>query len=107
MPGLVQAIRQLYEKGSFSELPLGPIGQYIEVYEEKWKAPIESIIGPLMKALCVSNAKDRNVLNQLINRDFPAAKVLTIITAKFCHQVHIIFYLIIFELKYILTCFFI
>lgn len=92
MPSLVRAIKQLYERGSFSEMPRGPIGQNIEVYEEKWKAPIESIIGSLVKAFCVSNIKDRNALNQLINRDFPAAKILPIITAKFCHQVLITFY---------------
>lgn len=87
MPSLVQNIRKLYEKGSFSEMPRGPLGNYVEVTDEKWKAPIEGILGALMKAFCVNNAQDRNLLNQLIQRQFPEAKSLPIITTKFRHQV--------------------
>lgn len=87
MPALVQNIKKLHENGKFSEMPRGPLGQYVEVIDEKWKAPVEGILGSLMKAFLVNNVHDRNLLNQLIQKQFPEARSLSIVTSKFRHQV--------------------
>lgn len=88
MPAFVDAIKNHYKKGGFSELPRGPFGQYIEVIDDKWKAPIETIIGRNLQAFCVNNAKDRNELNKIIKTNFPGARSLPIITTKFHHKVY-------------------
>lgn len=88
MPAFVIAIKNHYNKGGFSEMPRGPFSQYIEVTDEKWKAPIETIIGHNLLAFCVNNVKDRNELNKIIKTSFPAARSLPIITTKFHHKVY-------------------
>lgn len=88
MPDLLNAIDQLYRKGQFTELPRGPLGKYIEVADEKWKASIESVLGARISAFVVNDAKDREVLSRLISTKFREAKMCSIITTKFTNQMY-------------------
>lgn len=93
MPGLIKEIQKLYERGKFSELPRGPVGRYIEVLDEKWKSYIELTLGSTMTGFLVNNQNDQNVLNDLITKQFPAARRLPIYTGKFSNQVNFEFHL--------------
>ncbi|XP_055546157.1 structural maintenance of chromosomes protein 6 [Wyeomyia smithii] len=89
MPALAARIRQLHEQRRFSELPRGPLGQYIKVKDKKWTAMIEVLIGPgILTAFYVNSDADRNALNQLIQREFPDLRGRTIITGRFHKQVY-------------------
>ncbi|XP_058823192.1 structural maintenance of chromosomes protein 6-like [Topomyia yanbarensis] len=89
MPAFVARIRQLHEQRKFSELPRGPLGQYIKVKDKKWTAMIETVIGPgMLTAFYVNSDADRTALNQLIQREFPDMRGRTIITSRFHKQVY-------------------
>lgn len=89
MPAFVARIRQLHEQGRFTELPRGPLGQYIKVKNKKWTAMVETVISPgMLTAFYVNSDADRNAINQLIQREFPEMRGRTIITSKFHKQVY-------------------
>lgn len=81
----------MHRKGEFNQLPRGPLGKYIEVTEEKFKGPVETIFGPKLMAFCVNDAKDRETLSRLFtkmssrHRD---VKRCSIITSKFIDRVY-------------------
>lgn len=66
MPTLVKRIEQLSSQGKFSQKPRGPLGQYVEVPNAKWKNAIEQLCGGLLNAFFVNSDKDRTVLDKLI-----------------------------------------
>ncbi|XP_058455820.1 structural maintenance of chromosomes protein 6 [Malaya genurostris] len=89
MPSFVARIGQLYKQRKFTELPRGPLGQYIKVKNKKWTAMIETVIGPgMLTAFYVNSDADRATLNQLIDREFRDMRGRTIITSRFHNQVH-------------------
>ncbi|XP_062715396.1 structural maintenance of chromosomes protein 6 [Aedes albopictus] len=89
MPAFVAKIKQMHQQGRFSELPRGPLGQYIKVKDKKWTAMIETVISPgILTAFYVNSDADRNTLNQLIQREFPEMRGRSIITSRFHKQVY-------------------
>ena len=88
MPRCVQRIVALFNAGKFTEMPRGPLGQYIEIPEKKWKSAVESILGTILLAFFVSCDKDRITLYQLLNREFPEIAKSQIITGKFYHEIY-------------------
>lgn len=88
MPQLVHAIGALNKRGSFTKLPRGPLGHYVELTDDKWKVAIEHIIGSYVHSFVVNDAKDRAVLSQLIKRDFPRHARYAIITSRFADHVY-------------------
>lgn len=91
MPELIKSIEQMHKKGEFRQLPRGPLGKYIEVTEEKFKGPVESIFGAKLLSFCVNDAKDRDVLSRLFSKmssRYPDVKKCSIITTKFVDHVY-------------------
>lgn len=89
MPAFVARIRELYEQQRFSEMPRGPLGQYIKVKDKQWTAMVETVIGPgILTAFYVNSDADRTALNQLIQREFHNLSGRTIITGRFHKQVY-------------------
>ncbi|XP_055640392.1 structural maintenance of chromosomes protein 6 isoform X2 [Toxorhynchites rutilus septentrionalis] len=89
MPAFVAKIKELHKQGRFTELPRGPLGQYIKVKDKKWTAMIETVISPgMLTAFYVNSDADRNTMNQLIQREFPEMRGRTIITSRFHKQVY-------------------
>lgn len=91
MPELINQMEQLHRKGEFRQLPRGPIGKYIEVTEEKFKGPIEALLGKKLTSFCVNDAKDRDVLNRLfakMSSKYPDVKKCAVITTKFSGQMY-------------------
>lgn len=48
--------------------PLGPIGTFIKVKDERWTQVLEDVIGNVLNAFCVTNHQDRVLLQQLIRQ---------------------------------------
>lgn len=89
MPAFVAKIKQMHQQGRFTELPRGPLGQYIKVKDKKWTAMIETVISPgILTAFYVNSDADRNTLNQLIQREFPEMRGRSIITSRFHKEVY-------------------
>lgn len=88
MPQLLNSIQALYKRGAFSQMPRGPLGHYVELLDDTFKVGIETIIGNLIHSFVVNDAKDRNVLAQLIKRDYPNHSRHAIITSSFKDRVY-------------------
>lgn len=87
MPRLVAEIEQLYKHGKFTEMPLGPIGAFVEVNNAKYLGVVEDALKSVLHAFYVNDAKDRVVLNELF-RKYPGARA-TVITSRFMKRVRI------------------
>ncbi len=91
MPELLKMIEQSHRKGDFRQLPRGPLGKYIEVTEEKYKGPVEQLLGPKLLSFCVNDSKDREVLNRIFNKlspKYPEVKRISVICMKFMDNVY-------------------
>jgi hypothetical protein len=66
---LVNEIKRTYESKRFKQMPIGPIGMYIEPKNKQWSLAIEQCIGStwLTSFIC-GNHQDEAILHQLINR---------------------------------------
>lgn len=89
MPAFVAKIKDMHQRGKFSELPRGPLGQYVKVKDKKWTAMVETMIGQgMLCAFYVNSDADRNTLNRLIQSEFPEMRGRSIITSRFHKQVY-------------------
>lgn len=89
MPAFVAKIKEMHQRGKFSELPRGPLGQYVKVKDKKWTAMVETVIGQgMLLAFYVNSDADRNTLNRLIQSEFPEMRGRSIITSRFHKQVY-------------------
>lgn len=89
MPGLVADIDRLHKQGKFSEMPLGPVGSYIEVNDAKYVRYVEEVCKNVLPAFYVNNSQDRAILSALIKRSYRQQKI-PIITSKFLKKVRIL-----------------
>ncbi|XP_035890429.1 structural maintenance of chromosomes protein 6 isoform X1 [Anopheles stephensi] len=88
MPALDARIRQLHQQGKFSELPRGPLGQYIEVRNKKWSAIVETALGGCLSAFFVATQEDWRTLDALLKREFPDLQNRTIFTGRFVKELY-------------------
>lgn len=88
MPAFVNDIKRLYENGKFSNMPIGPLGDMIEVKNPKYRKYIEDLCSKYLYAFIVDNAKDSMVLKNLVRSKYSQAKPITIITRKFRDRVY-------------------
>lgn len=68
MPKFVQTLER--NKGRFSTPPLGPIGRYLEVPDERYKSVVEQLVSSQLGSFIVNTAKDHEVFLQLFAKDF-------------------------------------
>uniref|UniRef100_A0A182W032 Peptide methionine sulfoxide reductase B1, chloroplastic n=1 Tax=Anopheles minimus TaxID=112268 RepID=A0A182W032_9DIPT len=88
MPALDARIRQLHQQGKFSELPRGPLGQYIEVRDKKWSGIVETALGGCLSAFFVSTQEDWRTLDGLLKREFPDLQKRAIFTGRFVKELY-------------------
>lgn len=88
MPALNARIRQLYREGKFSELPRGPLGQYIEVRDRKWASIVEVALGRFILAFFVATPQDWKTLDELLLREYPNLRNCTILTGHFAKELY-------------------
>jgi chromosome segregation ATPase len=69
MVELVNEVKRTYEAKRFKQMPIGPIGMFIEPKNKQWALAIEQCIGNVwMTAFICGNHQDEAILHQLINR---------------------------------------
>lgn len=90
MPKLVEAIDNVFRLNKFRKKPVGPIGEYIKVNDDKWIFPIENYLGrSSLKTFLVDNFEDNKVLQSIMDKIIPAnVRKPSIITSKFFDEVH-------------------
>lgn len=86
MPQLLNDIKRAMAAGIFKQFPLGPVGSYIELQNDKYRDLIEEIIGlEQLNAFIVSHPDDLRALEK-IHRKY-TNKIPLIITTKFIRKV--------------------
>ena len=75
----------MYRQKQFTQMPRGPLGQYLKVVDKKYSHVVESILGNVVSSFLVHCDEDRVALNRMFNREFPGQK-RTIVTQQFINQ---------------------
>jgi len=90
MPKLVKTIEIAFNQNKFIKKPIGPIGAYIKVNNDKWIFSIENFLGRgTLRTFLVDNFTDNKVLQSIMDRLITGnAKKPTVITSKFFDKVH-------------------
>lgn len=70
MPRLVEILEKYNKRGVFSKKPLGPIGQYVDVPNSKWRPLIEHFTKSHLTAFCFNTVKDRQEFDKMVQREF-------------------------------------
>lgn len=67
----VPRINELINRNAklFSRRPLGPIGAFVKVNDEKWALAVELAIGSMMQGYLCSSIRDKKALQDLMIRD--------------------------------------
>lgn len=87
MPKLLNDIEQWHRNGKFKVLPIGPIGNHIEITDPKYRAVAENMLSQILQAFLVDNIADSLVLRNLTRQKYPNLK-LTIIKSSFLNRVY-------------------
>ncbi|KAF0751532.1 structural maintenance of chromosomes protein 6 [Aphis craccivora] len=90
MPQLVKNIEIAFKQNKFIKKPIGPIGAYIKVNDDKWIFSIENYLGRgTLRTFLVDNFTDNKVLQSIMDRTITGnARKPTVITSKFFDKVH-------------------
>lgn len=90
MPKLVENIEIAFKAKQFKRKPIGPIGAYIKINNDKWTFSIENHLGRgNLRTFLVDNFADNKVLQSIMLRTLPDnARKPTVITSKFFDKVH-------------------
>lgn len=65
MPALLRAIQQ---DQSFTERPVGPIGNFVTLLKPEWSSILESSFGATLNGFIVTSKKDQSILSGIMQR---------------------------------------
>jgi chromosome segregation ATPase len=65
LPNLLRAIQS---DPSFAERPIGPLGKHVRLLKPKWSSVLEKSFGATLNSFIVTNKRDMNMLNGIMNR---------------------------------------
>lgn len=88
IPHLLHDIESFYKSGKFSVKPIGPIGTYIKVLQPSYRTVVENVLSSVLGNFLVDNAKDRDVLRDLIKKKYPQMPVPRMITQRFTNKLY-------------------
>lgn len=93
VPQLLAAVDSAHSKGAFIKKPVGPLGEYIKLGNEKWGHVAEKVLGNRITSFRVDNHKDKMVLKTIMRKIFGNTELQpSIIVSKFRDQVHNVSY---------------
>lgn len=84
MPQFVKAIDR--NRTCFSQVPLGPIGRYLEVADSKYKPVIEQLVSGQLGSFIVNTPKDNMEFQRLFAKEFPGRRCPNVIQRTFRNQ---------------------
>ncbi|XP_060857948.1 structural maintenance of chromosomes protein 6-like [Metopolophium dirhodum] len=90
MPQLVKTIETAFSQNKFIKKPIGPIGEYIKVNNDKWIFSVENFLGRgTLRTFLVDNFTDNKVLQSIMDSLITGnGRKPTVITSKFFDKVH-------------------
>ncbi|KAL2785718.1 P-loop containing nucleoside triphosphate hydrolase protein [Aspergillus keveii] len=65
MPALLRAIQQ---EQSFTERPIGPIGNFVTLLKPEWSSVLESSFGATLSSFIVTSKGDQSILSKIMHR---------------------------------------
>ncbi|KAL4911815.1 hypothetical protein BDW62DRAFT_196104 [Aspergillus aurantiobrunneus] len=65
MPALLRAIQQ---EQSFTERPVGPIGNFVTLLKPEWSSILESSFGATLNSFIVTSKRDQTILSEIMQR---------------------------------------
>ena len=65
LPNLLRAIQN---ERSFAERPIGPLGKHVRLLKPEWSSVLEKSFGATLNSFIVTNKRDMNTLNGIMNR---------------------------------------
>lgn len=68
MSSFLKALESKFKSRGFKEMPLGPIGRYIEVIDKKNRSAVEAILGGMLQTFVVCNVEDRKTLDRMMQQ---------------------------------------
>lgn len=87
MPQFIMVLEENHKRGKFMKMPIGPVGNYIEVIDPKYRRCVEDTLRPMINAFCVDNVNDKKVLSELMKRHIPKGVNFSVIMSKFTDRV--------------------
>lgn len=87
IPKLLTDIEQLHRSRKLKVMPLGPIGNHIEVIDMKYRLVVENLLSQVLNAFLVDNNDDMQVLRNLIRQKYSHLK-FPIIKTIFLNKVY-------------------
>lgn len=87
IPKLLNDIEMLYKNKKFQTMPLGPIGNHIEIIDPKYRVVVENILSNVLNAFIVDNNQDMATLRNLTRQKYPNLK-FPIIKTKFLNKIY-------------------
>lgn len=83
MPLLLRAINQA--SGSFSHLPIGPLGNHVRLLNPKWSSVLENSFGTTLSSFVVTSKRDMTTLSGIMERvGWSVQKFLCVSVFKEC-----------------------
>lgn len=84
IPQFVKALER--NQAKFSKMPLGPIGRYLEVADERYKSVIEQLVNSQLGTFIVNTPRDHEAFLQLFRKECPNKRCPQIIQRQFRDQ---------------------
>lgn len=77
MSAFIKILEKKYNSRVFKEMPLGPLGRYIEVIDKKNRSVVETILGGMLQSFVVGSMEDRKTLDQLMAQSKITGSIIT------------------------------
>lgn len=76
MSAFIKTLEKKFNNRGFKEMPLGPLGRYIEVIDKKNRSVVETVLGGMIQSFVVSNMEDRKTLDKLMQQSNIKASII-------------------------------
>lgn len=87
IPKLLNDIENLHRNKKFQTMPLGPVGNHIEIVEPKYRVVVENLLSTVLNAFIVDNNQDMETLRNLNRQKYQNLR-FPIIKSKFLNKVY-------------------
>lgn len=82
---LVDTLEQYHKRGKFQKMPVGPLANFIEVKNAKYRQYVEDTLGGMLMAFCVDNGEDLATFREIMKR---FGRQVPVICSKFIGTVY-------------------
>ncbi|KAI1285997.1 Structural maintenance of chromosomes protein 6 [Halotydeus destructor] len=85
---VLREIEAQHRKGMFKHKPIGPLGHYIKLKDDRCGTALEACLKKVAYAFACDNNQDQRLLRSIVNKMLPAYKRPIIITRRFTGVKH-------------------